>query len=181
MVEDLSQLCVAPTVDADGTVVPCLRIGAVFVGMSRESIERVLGKPWRDLGPTPPGKSTVAYLVHHDSVAGTSAYYAVEYEHLDSMEIAFSVQLTGDKLSTGEHFSCIGLGDGAEAITQQLGRPSETAAVDVGRAGVTATAWYYWTLSTSIEIVNGRVFSLRVWRPDEVLPRERTLSRLVIP
>lgn len=35
--------CVAPSDDADGSDVPCLRIGQVHVGQARESIEGRLG------------------------------------------------------------------------------------------------------------------------------------------
>jgi hypothetical protein len=181
LVSGTSHVCAAPTADADGTLVPCLRIGAIFVGMSRESVERVLGRPSITLSPRLPSLSTMVYGANRGSASGRGPHYVVEYERADGADIAFSVQLTGDQLNSNEHLSCIGLGDRADVVATQLGPPTDTITVEVGQPGVTGFAWYYSLSPISFEIVNERVYSLRVWRPDGVAPRERTLSRLMTP
>lgn len=98
-------ICVAPKADADGTDVPCLRVGETYVGQAREDVEKHLGKPWRPLESRLPHLSTVAYLVFRDSATARGAYNVVEYEHVDGEEIAFSVQLTGDRPEGPYHFS----------------------------------------------------------------------------
>jgi hypothetical protein len=168
------RLCVAPKDDADGTDVPCLRVGRGYVGQERADVEEHLGEPWQELESRLPGLSMIAYLVFRDSASATGAYYVVEYERAGDEEIAFSVQLTGDRPEGQHHFSCLNLGDPDFLVTQQLGLPSERSPFEAG--DVRGTAWSYGALPVSIEIVDGKVYSMRVWRPDDVPPQQRRLS-----
>ncbi len=171
-------LCVAPSDDADGTDVPCLRIGQVHVGQTRESVEGRLGLPFQNIESRLPGFTTSAYMVFRDSVANTAAYYVVEYEQFDGHEIAFSVQLTGSRPDALHHFSCLHLEDDEVALRRQLGEPAEVSPFQFEEDGVSGVVWSYAPLPLSIELVDGKVYSFRVWRPDNVEPQERRLSLL---
>lgn len=174
-------LCAAPTDDADGTDVPCLRIGQVYVGQRRESVEGRLGSPFQDIDSRLPGFTTSAYMVFRDSVANSAAYYIVEYEEFDEQEIAFSVQLTGSRPDTLHHFSCLHLEDDEAALRRQLGEPTDISPFEFEEDGVSGMVWSYAPLPVSIELVDGKVYSFRVWRPEYVEPKERVLSLLENP
>lgn len=170
--------CVAPRDDADGTDVPCLRIGRVYVGQRREAVENVLGDPFRDLGTSRAGFSTSAYLVADDSSTGNGSYYVIEYEELNGQQIAFSVQLTGTRPDTMHHFSCLHLEDDEGTLRRQLGEPTDVSPFEFEEDGVSGVVWSYAPLPVSIELVDGKVYSFRVWRPEYVEPKERSLSLL---
>lgn len=172
-------LCVAPEIDGDGTYVPCLRIGEVHVGQSRDGVEELLGSPFRTFEPRlPQFSSTAAYLVLRDSVEHNAAYYVVEYESLDGRELAFSVQLTGSRPKLLHHYSCLDLEEADTTVRRQLGEPSEVSPFEAPQSGVSGVVWSYKPLPVSIEFVEGKVYSFRVWRPDHVPPKERRLSLL---
>jgi hypothetical protein len=176
---DVGQLmCVAPRDDADGTDVPCLRIGRVYVGQRREAVENVLGDPFRDLGTSRAGFSTSAYLVADDSGAGDGSYYVIEYEELNGQQIAFSVQLTGARPDSVHHFSCLHLEGDETALRRQLGEPTDISPFEFEEDDVSGVVWSYAPVPISIEVVNGKVYSFRVWRPEYVEPKERRLSLL---
>ncbi len=170
--------CVAPTEDADGTDVPCLRIGALHVGQAREDVEERLGSPWQTVASRAPGLTAAVYLLFRDSVAGRGAYYVIEYERVEARDVAFSVQLTGQRPDGIHHFSCLRLEDEVGAVRRQLGEPVDVSPFAAPESGVSGLTWSYEPLPVSIEIVDGKVYSLRVWRPPHVAPRERTLSLL---
>jgi len=171
-------LCVAPSDDADGTDVPCLRMGQIHVGQTRESVEERLGSAFQDIEPRLPGFTTSAYMVFRDTVANEATYYVVEYEQLNNREIAFSVQLTGTRPDTMHHFSCLHLEDDEAALRRQLGEPTDISPFEFEEDGVSGVVWSYAPVPISIEVVNGKVFSFRVWRPEYVEPKERRLSLL---
>ena len=168
-------LCVAPKEDADGTLMPCLRIGRIYIGQARDEVEKETGSPGRAFGD-----AGYAYLVYRDTIAEEGAYYAVEYERVRNQDVAAAIQLTGDPTPTGLHFSCLRLGDPEADVRRQLGLPAGTTPFDAPEAGVSGTRWEY-RAPFSIEIVNGRVFGFRVWRPRGVPAGERTLSLLRRP
>jgi len=172
-------LCVAPDVDGDGTYVPCLRIGEVHVGQPRAAVEERLGLPFRTFEPRlPQFSSTAAYLVFRDSVEHRAAYYVVEYELLDGRELAFSVQLTGNRPELFHHFSCLHLEENEVSIRRQLDEPSSVDPFEAPESGVSGMVWSYDPLPVSIEVVDGKLYSFRVWRPDHVPPKERKLTLL---
>ncbi len=175
-------LCLAPDEDADGTLVPCLRIGTLHVGQSRTDVEAHIGKPWRSVHPRLPGLTTRAYLVSHDSTANRIAYYLVEYERVGEEELVFAVQLTGDRLdSLAASFSCLNLAAVEADVRRQLGAPSGMSPFRAADAGVAGVVWSYEPLPISIEVVDGKVYSFRVWRPGDVPARRRTLTLLEKP
>ena len=180
IVDDSSRSCVAPEKDSDGTLTPCLRVGSAFVGEARGALERRLGSPLRTLPSRSPDRPIAVYRVFGDSTAAAAAFYVIEYETPASEQLVFSVQLTGQPTRSGHEFSCIALGDSSAQILRQLGRPADSAQVNVNQSSVKATAWYY-DLPFSFELVGGTVYSVRVWRPDDVPARKRTLSRIRDP
>lgn len=169
------RLCVAAKEDGDGTLVPCLRIGWTFVGQVRADVERELGTPWRTLGA-----ASYAYLVYRDSTGQRGAYYIVEYEQVGGEETALAIQLTGDPAPTNISFSCLQLGDPEADAWRQLGPPAATVPFDAREMEKRGLRWEYPD-PISIEIVNGRVFSFRVWRPEDVPAKKRSLSLLRKP
>lgn len=170
--------CVSPGVDADGTDVPCLRIGRVHVGQTRESVEAHLGSPFQDFPPRLPGLSMSAYWVFRDTVSHARSYYVVEFERLDGQEIVFSTQLTGSRSDSLHHFSCLHLEDDESVLRRQLGKPTEVSPFQFEEDGVSGVVWSYAPMPISIELVDGKVYSFRVWRPEHVAPKERKLSLL---
>lgn len=173
--------CVAPSTDADGTIAPCLRVGSVFVGASREHVEHHLGTPWRSLEPRDSSRQMVAYRPSGDSLIARETYFVVEYERVSGTEVVFSVQHTGSHRSSSHEMSCLGLGDSATVVRRQLGPPSDSSVFGKSEHGSSGVSWYYSASPLSIELVDGRVYSLRVWRSDEIAARVRSLSRLSAP
>lgn len=171
-------MCLAPRQDGDGTDVPRLRVGRSHVGKSRESLEPKLGPPWQELDARLPGLTTSAYLVFTDSIENNGAYYAIEYEQVNREDVAFSVQLTGNRPDTPHHFSCLHPGDHQALVERQLGEPTDVSPFEFEDDGVTGVVWSYAPLPVSIELVDGKVYSFRVWRPEHVEPKERRLSLL---
>src|SRR5690348_4291804 len=163
--------CVAPREDRDSTFIPCLRIGWVYVGEPRREVEATLGTPWQAV--TDPGAdySAFAYLVYQDTVRDRSAYYIVEYETAGADTIANTVQLTGDSLPLPWDFSGIHPGDSPDRLSAQLGSPADTTPFSDASVHLRGTRWDYHVPTVSVEVVGGLVYSIRVWRPDDVPAR----------
>ena len=105
-----------------------------------------------------------------------------KYERIGDDELVFSAQLTGDPPDpVALDFSCLQLGGTGAAVRQQPGAPSEIRSFERAEAGVAGVVWSYDPLPISIEVVDGRVYSFRVWRPDDVPARRRTLTLLKKP
>jgi hypothetical protein len=171
--------CVAPERDSDGSIVPCLRIGRVHVGKVRTDLEEQLGLAPRILPQRLPNLTTVAYVIDADSARDRATYYVLEYERVAGDELLFSAQLTGDPADMAAlDFSCLKLGTSEAAVHQQLGAPSEVRPFEAPHTGVAGVVWSYDPLPISIEFVDGKVYSFRVWRPGDVPARKRTLSLL---
>jgi len=168
--------CVVARPDQDSTMLACLRIGWVYVGLGRLEVERLLGRPWKSLRHDADGHEIVVYLVFQDRERHRTAYYAVEYERAGDHEIAESVQLTRDPPPLPVDLSCVQLGDSPERVTRQLGRPDETQAFEDQSIQLRGTRWEYRDAPISIEIVDGKVYSLKVWRPDALTPTERRFN-----
>src|SRR2546425_738349 len=166
--------CVAPRGDDDETVAPCLRVGEVDVGERRDEVEGALGAPQRSFSQR---NGTVAYmyLVFFDG-SQRGAYYVIEYESAEGSEVVRSLQLTRDRPPLPLDFSCVLLGDPAERFTRQVGPPVSIAPFEDASIGVKGQQWTYGPLPFSAEIVDNRVYSIRVWRPDALPPKRRRLK-----
>ncbi|MBV8167861.1 MAG: hypothetical protein JO021_13785 [Alphaproteobacteria bacterium] len=129
---------------------PCLRIGRVGVGLHRRDVEDLLGPPTQ----TRP-KGTIeqrVYVVEESKPWMT--YFVVEYR--DDHTVA--VQFTGAPSAPSEHkLAGIALGDPKDVVVARLG-PA------IGKCPISeiqALVWT-WRLPLSLEIREGRVFSMRV-------------------
>jgi tetratricopeptide (TPR) repeat protein len=168
--------CVVDRVDEDGTIAPCLRIGWIYVGLERREVERVLGTAWKSLRHDADGHDIAIYLVFQDREHRRGAYYAVEFEPAGEHQIAQSVQLTQDPPPLPMDLSCLQLGDSPDRVTRQLGPPDHTEAFEDRSIPLRGSRWDYGGAPMSIEIVDGKVYSLKVWRPDALPPKERRLK-----
>ncbi len=113
------------------------------------------------------------YLVFFDSSQHRGAYYVIEYESVDGSEIVRSLQLTRDRPPLPLDFSCVLLGVPAERFTRPVCPPIRTAPFEDASIGVKGQQWTYGPLPFSVEIVDNRVYSVRVWRPVGLPPRRR--------
>lgn len=170
-------LCVAPQEDGDGSLRPCLRIGRVHIGQAESDVVRVLSEPFRDLA-YPDGTRAYAHLVFSDEAADAGAYYVLAYEDVAGERVVSSIQLTGDAPPLPFSFSCLGLGASADDVARQLGRPASTESFTDETRGLSGQVWVYDTAPVSIELVEGRVYSIRATRPPELEPRVLRLKGL---
>ncbi len=167
--------CFVDRDDQDSTQAPCLRVGDAYVGEGRDEVERALGAPQQSF-PQSSGALAYMYLVFHDVAQHRGAYYVIEYESLQGSEIIRSLQLTRDQPPLPLDFSCVRLGDRAEGLTQQIGPPVHTAPFDDPSVGIKGQRWTYGPVPLSVEIVDGKVYSIRVWRPDGLPLKRRHLK-----
>jgi len=172
--------CVAPREEPSTPLSPCLRIGWVHVGQPRRSVEEGLGTPWQATPPRGDGTEGFAYLVFQDSVQDRGSYYIVEYERAAGEQIARSVQFTGDATPLPLDFSGLRLGDPADRVRRQLGAPENRGEVKDEEQGIRGEWWDWSSAPISLEIVGGRLYSVRLWRPDLVPAAviQREFSRL---
>jgi hypothetical protein len=74
--------------------------------------------------------------------------------------VAIEFQLTGDSTIDDLRFSSIELGDSEKKIIEILGEPSSKSEVqDVG-----SILWNYSALPFSLEVKNGRVYSIKLFK-----------------
>jgi len=164
--------CIVDRDDEDGTPAPCLRIGEVYVGEGRADVERTLGAPKQSV-PRDNGAVAYVYVVFFDRTTGRSGYYVVEYESAAGEQVVKALQLTRDRPPLPLDFSCVLLGDAQDRLTLQLGPPTQTLPFDDPTVHVKGERWSYGALPVSVEIVNRQVYSMRVWRPDRLPPKQR--------
>jgi len=159
--------CMAPREEPRTPLSPCLRIGWVYVGQLRRQVEAILGAPWKD-NPSDRGNGThtIGYLMFSDGDRGS--YYIVEYERLGTEEIARSVQFTGDATPLSLDFSGLRLGDPATRVLAQLGTPETRGEFNDKDMGLKGEWWDWGSNAISFEIIGGRIYSIRLWRPDNI-------------
>lgn len=162
--------CVAPREEPATPLSPCLRLGWVHVGQTRGDVEQILGRAWQPAPPRSDGTEGFAYLVYGDSVRDRGAYYVVEYERDGGEQIARAIQFTGDSTPLPLDFSGLRLGDHPDRVLRQLGAPTSRGAFNDEAQGIRGEWWDWTRASISIEIVNGGLYSVRLWRPDGVRP-----------
>ncbi len=130
----------------------CLRIGPVRIGQSAAKIRRMFGQPYRVLRRN--GREIRVYVA--DTQTNPTPYWVI---YLDGNRVV-GIQLTGRSEKTGISFSSIRLGDRARRVREILGKPAHTRPVkEIG-----GTLWSYRPFPVSIEIKDGRVYSMKVWR-----------------
>lgn len=159
--------CLAPGEESRTALSPCLHIGWIYVGQIRRQVEAIAGAPWKD-NPVDRGDGShvIGYLVFAEGDRGS--YYIVEFERLGQEEIARSVQFTGDSTPLPIDFSGLRLGDPASRVLAQLGSPETRGNFNDQAMGLKGEWWDWPSNGISFEIVDGRVYSIRVWRPSSV-------------
>jgi hypothetical protein len=172
-------VCVSPREDPPTPLSPCLRLGWVHVGQARTEVEQILGGPFQALPRGRDGTDVYAYLVYSDSVRDRASYYVVEYEQADGVPVARTIQLTGDSIPLPLDFSGLLLGDASERVLRQLGPPTTRGEFNDQGQNIKGEWWDWSTAAISVEIVGGRLYSVRLWRPDGVPAHaiKRTFSR----
>jgi hypothetical protein len=166
--------CLAPPEDQDGTIGPCLRIGEVFVGLAEAEVHSSIGAPQRSV-TTEDGTEAYMHLLFNDFSTGDAAYYVVQYEAVNGERIVSSVQLTGQTPPVTYSCSCLQLGSPAEAVEKQFGPPSSVEAFELENH-LKGDLWRYEPYPITVEIVSGVVFSIKLWRPENIPPQRRRPS-----
>jgi hypothetical protein len=136
---------------------PCLRIGNLFPGTTIKLLEaRIVahgGKFNRDL-PQEDGSVVRVYALPGSKSEKGFPYLAVSYEK----GVAKVLQLTGHHTAANLAFSSIRLGDPEARVKELIGPPSSTKEV----AEIGGTYWSYRPFPISIEMVAGKVYSIRI-------------------
>jgi hypothetical protein len=130
----------------------------MFLGDSLSMHQARLGKPYAT-PPDPHGQLLSLYLLP------TADTTDVPYLIVGAIEgIITSLQITGPPTTDAIQFNDIHLGDSISVVEEKIGPPSSTSLVEE----VGATLWAYDPYPISIEIISGRVFSIRIYFSDEI-------------
>lgn len=146
--------CTTPELPQDASGMhDCLRMGPLQVGMSLFEVSRELGKPYRVVEQD--GATFRVYVISVNAPEGHPLpYWVVGFRD----GVVSSLQMTGEKGDRRLAFSSIRLGDSKTHVLQILGEPFLRQDVtDVG-----AEFWGYSPFPISLEIKEGRVYSIRI-------------------
>jgi len=172
--------CTAPSEDEDGTIGPCLRIGEVFVGILEPEARSSIGSPNRSV-TTEEGIEADMHLVFNEFSSGEGAYYVVQYEEVSGERVVSSVQLTGRRPPIAISCSCLELGSPADAVLRQFGPPASVDSFQLEGTDLAGEFWSYDPYPITVEIVNGVVNSIKVWRPGDIPAQRRRPSLFYRP
>ena len=148
-------VCVTDTFKPDESppYLQCLRIGPIRIGQSEKEVELLLGNPWKVIEKD---ASTTIKVFPMESVEPSKPYWVITF----TTHMVDSVQITGKNPKTVNTFSSIRLGDYKARVLEILGEPFATKPVEAVRG----VLWSYRPFPISIEIVDDRVYSIRVSR-----------------
>lgn len=149
--------CVDATRPASDVAAPwrdCLRIGPVRIGESLRDVAMRFGKAGKEVRQ---GEVTLrVWPVQMNVPPGTGLpYWVIGFD--DDRRVV-SIQLTGDKRVDEYTFSSLRLGDPDSRVRKVLGEPTETQPVPA----IGAEMWSWRPYPISLEIKDGRVYSMRV-------------------
>jgi hypothetical protein len=137
----------------------CLRIGPIRIGDAYRPIRERMPKPFREVALE---GGVIASAFRIVTTAEASAYWVIG--HRD--ETIVSIQLTGNYSHPDLAFATIRLNDSEEKVLALLGPRSHITEVrEIG-----GLLWSYRPLPISIELVHGRVYSIKVAAPDAQSP-----------
>ncbi len=149
--------CITETAPEDSQTPPyrdCLHIGPVRIGDSLRDVAMRFGKAGKEVRQGP--VTLRVWPVRMDVPAGTSLpYWVIGF---DEDRRVVSIQLTGDKRVDEFTFSSLRLGDPESRVRRILGEPAEKQTVPA----IGAEMWSWRPFPVSLEIKDGRVFSMRV-------------------
>ena len=129
----------------------CLRIGKVRVGGPYSEIVKKFGEP-NDSQPVDEGRAQARIYIF-DKNPETLTYIAV----WETKGTIIAVQMTGT-MTDMPSFAGVQLGDDSEKLKAKLGPPSKI------RPSGSYDLWSYQPFPFSIEVREGRVYSIKVWR-----------------
>jgi hypothetical protein len=135
--------------------IACLRIGPLRVGDSYRAFRERDPKSWKETA-LEGGVSSSAFRIV--ATSDTNAYWVIG--HRDDQIV--TVQLTGNYSHPDLAFATIRLNDTEEKVLAMLGPPANIRVVkEIG-----GLLWDYLPIPISIELVHGRVYSIKVATPD---------------
>lgn len=150
-------VCVTEAAPQDSQTPPygdCLRIGPVRIGETLRDVAMRFGKAGKEVHQGP--VTLRVWPVRMDVPAGTSLpYWVIGF---DEDRRVVSIQLTGDKRVDEYAFSSLRLGDPESRVRRILGEPAEKQTIPA----VDAVMWSWRPYPVSLEIRDGRVYSMRV-------------------
>lgn len=139
-----------------GSYGDCLRIGPVRIGETLRDVAMRFGRAGKEVRQD--GVTLRVWPVNLNVPPGTSLpYWVIGF---DDQRRVVSIQLTGDRPLDRYEFSSLRLGDPEARVREILGEPSETQVVP----GVGAEMWIWRPHPVTLEIKDGRVYSMRVAR-----------------
>jgi len=132
----------------------CLRIGPVRIGETLRDVAMRFGRAGKEVRQ---GDVTLrVWPVNLNVPPGTSLpYWVIGF---DEQRRVVSIQLTGDRPLDRYDFSSLRIGDPESRVREILGEPSETQPVP----GLGAEMWVWRPHPVTLEIKDGRVYSMRV-------------------
>ena len=134
----------------------CLRIGPVRIGETLRDVAMRFGRAGKEVRRD--GLTLRVWPVNLNVPQGTSLpYWVIGF---DDRRRVVSIQLTGDRPLDRYEFSSLRLGDPEARVRAILGEPSETQPVP----GIGAEMWIWRPHPVTLEIKDGRVYSMRVAR-----------------
>ena len=149
--------CITETAPQDSQIPPyrdCLRIGPVRVGETLRDVAMRFGKAAKEVRQGP--VTLRVWPVQMDVPEGTSLpYWVIGF---DQDRRVVSIQLTGDKRVDQYTFSSLRLGDPESKVRRILGEPPERQPVPA----IGAEMWSWRPFPVTLEIKDGRVYSMRV-------------------
>jgi hypothetical protein len=132
----------------------CLHVGWIRIGGSYSPVEKKYGAPSQELHLRSGDTVEVFQFTNTDS---SITYLAITVKNGMASAIEIQGEYTEDSLS----FSSINLGDSPRHLIEILGKPSKSLPVqEIG-----GTLWSYVPFPFSFEITNGKVSSIKIWRP----------------
>ncbi|UCH74119.1 MAG: hypothetical protein JSU82_17715 [Rhodospirillales bacterium] len=150
-------VCGTNTAPSESGVAPygdCLQIGPVRIGETLRDVAMRFGRAGKTVR-----QGSVTYRVWPVNLKvppGTSLpYWVIGFD--DNRRVV-SIQLTGDRPVDRYDFSSLRLGDPEDRVREILGDPSDTEPVPQ----VGAEMWVWRPYPVTLEIKNGRVYSMRV-------------------
>jgi hypothetical protein len=131
---------------------PCLKIGGVSIGMTMEHAEKNLNLK----GYIHSQKDNTIIKVYPINAGKETQDYWLMYFNKNLLT---TIQLTGTNSRPGDTFSSISLGDDKKSVLDILGVPFN-GIVEVKE--ITGVRWSYKPHPISIEMVDDRVYSIRI-------------------
>ncbi len=131
----------------------CLNLGLFGLGDSVSIVDSLFGSPFKTI-PKTDSSEVRAYSL---TPVGDSMVPYIVVGHVNGR--ITSLQLTGEAIRDSLNFSSITLGDSTSHVESILGKPFVVKEVDE----IEGVLWSYHPFRFSLEIVNGKVYSIKMY------------------